>query len=121
MAAAPPETASATHTPITTTPPGALFPPSRLLPFLTTDPPLHQILVCPVPRTGLVAVLALLRVLLPVVIDRLANDRFLRNAKVVHRSQHQDRLPDLGGVLREKCAERLDQLARPEQGHPAGR
>src|SRR2546422_396362 len=80
---------------------------------------LHQVLVGPVARTGLVAILALVRVLLPIVVDGAADAGLLGDADVVDRGEQEDRLPDLRGVLRKVAAQGIDQLARAEQRHPA--
>src|SRR2546422_8929283 len=89
--------------------------------MLSPAPPaaLHEVLVGTVARTGLVAILALVRVLLPVVVDGAADAGLLGDADIVDRREQEDRLPDLGGVLRKMTAQRIDQLARGVQRQPA--
>src|SRR5438093_9897178 len=91
----------------------------RPMPLPAQPAALHQVLVGPVARTGLVTVLALVRVLLPVVLDRPPDGGLLRDADVMDRREQENRLADLGGVLRKIAAQRIDQLTRPEQRHPA--
>src|SRR5437867_6279046 len=80
---------------------------------------LHQVLVGPVARTVLVAILALVRVLLPIVVDGAADAGLFGDADIVDRREQEDRLPDLGGVLRKLTTQRIDHLARAVQRHPA--